>query len=103
MEARGEPDPAPASFNLFAIPDQAERRNDYAIHIPDVMGIIGTRSLTQTLPGINELAYQAQGRVRGVGDPLEVMVVVCAPELVGTYKTQLKTSVFLSAFYVLQP
>ncbi|WP_338333331.1 hypothetical protein [Acetobacter sp. LMG 32666] len=49
------------------------------------------------------LLTQAQSRVRGVGEPLEVMVVVCAPELVGAYKTQLKTSVFLSAFYVLQP
>ena len=49
------------------------------------------------------LLAQAQGRVRGMGAPLEVMVVVCAPPVVKAYKTQLKTSVFLSAFYVLQP
>ncbi|MFT8419729.1 MAG: hypothetical protein ABF636_13015 [Acetobacter sp.] len=49
------------------------------------------------------LLTQAQNMVRGVGQPLEVMVVVCAPELVGAYKTQLKTSIFLSAFYALQP
>ena len=48
------------------------------------------------------LLAQAQSRVRGVGEPLEVMVVVCAPQLVEVYKTQLKASVFLSAFYVLQ-
>ncbi|PAK78219.1 hypothetical protein [Acetobacter fabarum] len=48
------------------------------------------------------LLAQAQSRVRGVGEPLEVMVVVCAPQLVAAYKTQLKTSVFLSAFYALQ-
>lgn len=49
------------------------------------------------------LLIQAQSRVRGVGDPLEVMVVVCPPELVKAYATQLKTSIFLSSFYALYP
>ncbi|MDE7547781.1 hypothetical protein PY793_07255 [Acetobacter fabarum] len=49
------------------------------------------------------LLAQAQSRVRGVGEPLEVMVVVCAPQQVAVYKTRLENSVFLSAFYALQP
>lgn len=48
------------------------------------------------------LLAQAQSRVRGMGDPLAVMVVVCDPALVRTYRTQLKASVFLSSFYDLQ-
>lgn len=49
------------------------------------------------------LLTQAQNRVRGTGAPLEVMVVVCPPELVRAYASQLKTSIFLSSFYALHP
>lgn len=49
------------------------------------------------------LLAQAQSRVRNGGEPLDVMVVVCPPELVKAYKSQLKSSVFLSSFYALQP
>jgi len=64
MESMWETEPAPASFNLFALPNQAERRNDFAIEIPYVMGIIGTRSLTTPLLGINDLVVHAEQRVR---------------------------------------
>ena len=36
----------------------------YAVHIPWVMGLIGTRSLTIEIPGIEELVENAQGRIR---------------------------------------
>src|SRR5690606_23738550 len=45
MEAMWETEPAPASFNVIAVPNEAEMKNDFAIHIPWVMGLIGTRSL----------------------------------------------------------
>jgi cytochrome d ubiquinol oxidase subunit I len=64
MESMWHTEPAPASFNLFAIPNQKEKRNDYAIEIPYVMGIIGTRSLTTPLLGIDELVKRAETRVR---------------------------------------
>ena len=64
MESMWHTEPAPANFNLFAIPNQAERRNDFAIEIPYVMGIIGTRSLTTPLLGINELVARADTRIR---------------------------------------
>ncbi|WP_322996278.1 cytochrome ubiquinol oxidase subunit I [Castellaniella sp.] len=60
IEAMWETEPAPASFNLFAIPDQAEKKNYLDIEIPYVMGIIGTRSLDTPIPGINELVERAK-------------------------------------------
>ncbi|WP_203321846.1 cytochrome ubiquinol oxidase subunit I [Pseudoxanthomonas beigongshangi] len=64
IEAMWETEPAPAGFNAFAIPDQETRTNHYAVHIPYVMGIIGTRSLNKEMPGILELVERAEGRIR---------------------------------------
>lgn len=64
IEAMWETEPAPAGFNAFAIPDQDTRTNHYAVHIPYVMGIIGTRSLDKEMPGILELVERAEGRIR---------------------------------------
>jgi cytochrome d ubiquinol oxidase subunit I len=44
------------AFNLVAIPNEAEMKNDFAIEIPWVMGLIGTRSLDKQIPGIKEIA-----------------------------------------------
>jgi cytochrome d ubiquinol oxidase subunit I len=64
MEGMWETEPAPASFTLFGIPDTAARETHYAIRIPAVMGLIGTRSLTEQIPGINELVAEAETRIR---------------------------------------
>ena len=64
IEAMWETQKAPASFNLIGFPDQEARETHYAIEIPWVMGLIGTRSLTTEIPGINELVAQAQTRIR---------------------------------------
>jgi len=64
IEAMWHTEPAPASFNLIAIPNQEERKNDFAIEIPYVMGIIGTRSLTTQLLGIDDLVRRAEFRIR---------------------------------------
>ena len=63
MEAMWETEPAPAGFTLFALPNEREMRNDYAIHIPYVMGLIGTRSLHQEIPGIREIKQRNRERV----------------------------------------
>jgi cytochrome d ubiquinol oxidase subunit I len=42
-------------LHRFGIPDQEARETHYAIHIPWAMGLIGTRSLTRSIPGIEEL------------------------------------------------
>ncbi len=64
IEAMWETEPAPAAFTAFGFPDQEARETHYAVEIPWVMGLIGTRSLPQPIPGINELEQIAEQRVR---------------------------------------
>ena len=63
IEAMWDTQPAPAGFNLIAIPNQAEMKNDFEIEIPWVMGIIGTRSLNKVIPGIKEIKEQNRIRI----------------------------------------
>ncbi|MCQ9377300.1 cytochrome ubiquinol oxidase subunit I [Methyloversatilis sp. XJ19-49] len=63
MEAMWETEPAPAGFNVIAIPNETEMRNDYALHIPYVMGLIGTRSLDKELPGLKDILVRNRERV----------------------------------------
>jgi cytochrome bd ubiquinol oxidase subunit I len=68
MEAMWETEPAPAAFTLLALPDETQMRNDFAIEIPWVMGVIGTRSLSKTIPGIKEIKAKNRERiVAGMG------------------------------------
>ncbi|HEX7639224.1 MAG TPA: cytochrome ubiquinol oxidase subunit I [Burkholderiaceae bacterium] len=62
IEAMWKTEPAPAPFTLLAWPDDARQRNDWEVKIPWVMGLIGTRSLTHVIPGIDEI--KAKNRVR---------------------------------------
>lgn len=64
IEAMWETHLAPAPFNLIGFPDQEARETHYAIEIPWAMGMIGTRSLTTEIPGINDLVAQAENRIR---------------------------------------
>ncbi len=64
LEAMWDTEPAPAGFNLFAIPDQKNKTNYLEIQIPYVMGIIGTRSLDTPILGINQLVERAKGLVQ---------------------------------------
>ncbi len=82
IEAMWKTEPAPAAFTLFGFPDQKARETHFAVHIPWAMGLIGTRSLTTEIPGIEELvvrakdrihngilAYDAVQQIRAVNDP----------------------------------
>ncbi|MFO7340397.1 MAG: cytochrome ubiquinol oxidase subunit I [Lysobacteraceae bacterium] len=64
IEAMWETEPAPAGFNLVAWPDQEAGRNAFQVHVPWVMGLIGTRSVTQVMPGIHDLVDNAERRIR---------------------------------------
>ncbi|MHA3978214.1 cytochrome ubiquinol oxidase subunit I [Halovulum sp. GXIMD14794] len=64
IEGMWETEPAPASFTAFGFPDTEARETHYAIHVPYVMGLIGTRSLTTEIPGINDLEAEAEDRIR---------------------------------------
>jgi cytochrome bd ubiquinol oxidase subunit I len=63
IEAMWHTEPAPAAFTVFGIPDTAQRTTHYALRIPWVMGLIGTRSIDETMPGIAELVRAAKGRI----------------------------------------
>jgi len=63
IEAMWETEPAPAGFTVFALPNEAEMRNDYALHIPYVLGLIGTRTLTKEMPGIKEIKTRNRERI----------------------------------------
>ncbi len=65
IEAMWGTEAAPADFTAFGIPNQTTHRNDYAIKIPYLMGLIGTRSLDEPIPGIPELVGRAEHRIRG--------------------------------------
>lgn len=74
IEAMWETEPAPASFTAVGIPSLADRKTHYAIHIPWVMGLIGTRSIDREIPGIDQLVARAEERIRnglGAYDALE--------------------------------
>ncbi|WOB24656.1 MULTISPECIES: cytochrome ubiquinol oxidase subunit I [Xanthomonas] len=65
IEAMWDTEAAPADFTAFGIPNQQTHRNDYAIKIPYLMGLIATRSLDTPIPGILELVGRAEHRIRG--------------------------------------
>ena len=63
IEAMWHTEPAPAPFTLFGLPDVQERTTHLAVRIPWVMGLIGTHSTDETMPGIAELVDTAKGRI----------------------------------------
>ncbi|KAE9528020.1 cytochrome ubiquinol oxidase subunit I [Testudinibacter aquarius] len=64
MEGEWHTSPAPADWNMVIIPNEAEMKNDFAIQIPYVAGIIATRSLTKEITGLTELKAINEKRVR---------------------------------------
>lgn len=64
IEAMWETEPAPASFTAFGIPSQSDRETHFAIRVPWVMGIIGTRSIDRPIAGIDQLVAHAEARIR---------------------------------------
>lgn len=64
IEAEWETQPAPAAFTLFGLPDQQGQKNDYAIQIPGLLGLIATRSVDTPVTGLKELLAQHEIRIR---------------------------------------
>jgi cytochrome d ubiquinol oxidase subunit I len=63
LEAMWETHPAPAPLTLFGIPDEAHQRTRWAIEIPWVMGLIGTRSADKEIPGIRQIKERNRVRI----------------------------------------
>ncbi len=64
MESMWETEPAPASFAVFGVPSMSDRTTHFAVHIPWVTGLIGTRSIDKEIPGTFEMVDKAEGRIR---------------------------------------
>jgi cytochrome d ubiquinol oxidase subunit I len=63
LEAMWDTRPAPAPLTLVGWPDQAHERNAWAIEIPWVMGLIGTRSVDREIPGIRQIKERNRVRI----------------------------------------
>ena len=63
IEAEWETQKAPASFTAFGFPNDATQRTDHAIHIPWLLGLIATRSVTEEVTGIKELKQNHLARI----------------------------------------
>lgn len=64
IEAMWHTEPAPAAFNLLAMPDQKAQKNYFTVKIPYVLGLIATRTLTEPVPGISELVADNTQRIQ---------------------------------------
>ena len=63
IEAAWHTEASPAGLTLFGMPNFAERRTDYSVQIPWVLGLIATRSLDKQVTGMSELVLLAQERI----------------------------------------
>ncbi|MFZ6725933.1 cytochrome ubiquinol oxidase subunit I [Undibacterium sp. MH2W] len=63
IEAMWQTKPAPAGLTLLAGINEAEQKNDWEIEVPWVMGLIGTRSITKQIPGIQDIKIKNHERV----------------------------------------
>ncbi len=64
MEGLWHSEPAPAGLTIIGLPSQESRETRYAIHVPWVLGLIATRSITTVVPGLFDLVDEAKTRIR---------------------------------------
>ena len=64
MEGEFYTHPAPAPFHPIAIPNTNEMKNDFAIEVPYLGGLIATRSLDTEIIGLKDIQAKNEGRVR---------------------------------------
>jgi len=64
IEAMWETEPAPAGLAIFGWPDVKAQKTYYEIKVPWVLGLIATRSLSQQMPGIQELVRHGKVRIK---------------------------------------
>ncbi|MCQ8103363.1 cytochrome ubiquinol oxidase subunit I [Methylomonas sp. SURF-2] len=64
IESEWETHPAPASFTVIGFPDQENRKTDYAVKIPYVLGLIATRSIDEDVKGLKDLREESVERIK---------------------------------------
>lgn len=63
MEAMWQTEPAPAPFNAVAWPSQSEKKNLFEIQIPYVLTPLLTHTMTETVPGMDQIVANATKRI----------------------------------------
>jgi cytochrome bd ubiquinol oxidase subunit I len=64
IEAMWDTEAPPASFTLFGLPDMTTHVTNYKVSVPWVLGLIVTRSIDSSVPGINNLVNDARTRIQ---------------------------------------
>ena len=68
IEAELDTSKAPAAFNAVALPSQSEQKNNYAVEIPAVLGLIATHKTDVEIPGMKAILY-GKADANGNRDP----------------------------------
>jgi len=64
IEAEWHTEEPPAAFTVIGFPDQEAMETHYAVKIPWVLGLIGTRSLDEPIIGLSEILDKNRQRIR---------------------------------------
>ncbi len=64
IEAEWHTEAPPAAFTVLGIPDQEAMETHYAVKVPWVLGLIGTRSIDEPITGLSEILEKNRLRVR---------------------------------------
>ncbi|MGR8933013.1 MAG: cytochrome ubiquinol oxidase subunit I [Gammaproteobacteria bacterium] len=64
IEAEWNTEEPPAAFTVFGFPDQENMETAFAIKIPWILGLIGTRSFDEPITGLKEILENNRRRVR---------------------------------------
>lgn len=64
IEAEWHTETPPAAFTPIAFPNQQTMENDFAVKIPWILGIIGTRSLDTPIIGLTDIVKENRQRIR---------------------------------------
>lgn len=76
MEAMWQTEAAPAPFNVVAWPLQNEQKNAWQIQVPYVLTPLLTHTLTETVPGVDQLEAQAAARIKNGIPAVEALKVL---------------------------
>jgi len=64
IEAEWHTEAPPAAFTVIGLPDQEAMETRYAVKIPWVLGLIGTRSIDEPITGLSEILEKNRLRIR---------------------------------------
>ena len=78
MEAMWQTEAAPAPFNVVAWPSQSEEKNAWSIQVPYVLTPLLTHTMTEVVPGVDQLVAQAAVRVKNGIPAVEALKALSA-------------------------